>query len=111
MTSVDLLDWVKARYNLSSDYQLAKKLHLTQSAISIHRIKPHGFTEKTALNIAKLLDLPPAYVLAMTHAERAKDAELAKIWNTLAERLEREIRLTKQRASNASERRAASRLV
>jgi hypothetical protein len=64
---------------------MAKLLGLTRSAMSTHRTgKVKSFGEETALRIAELLDLNPAYVLACLAAERAKRPDVAKVWKKVA---------------------------
>lgn len=89
MKTVDFLDAVKARHNLPSDYALAKFMGLTQSQISRYRNKPEYFGDAVALKVAELLDLPADYVLACSHAERATDAEISKVWAGMAEKLKK----------------------
>jgi hypothetical protein len=87
MRTIDYLNAVQSRYALTSDYQLAHKLGLTRSNISVLR-NCKGFQgEETATFIAKLLDLPPARVVAHANAERwtrANKPELAQMWLDVA---------------------------
>ncbi len=74
-----LLDLVKSRYDLKSDYKLAKFLEVDPSRISNYRNGRSHLDEKLALVVAKLLDFNAGAVLAWTQAERTKcpDARIA----------------------------------
>lgn len=86
-TSVELLDMVKARYGIASDYAAAKKLSLTRSFISKIRQGKSYFGLDTSLQIAELLELDPLKVIGSTRfeqAERAHDAQLKDLWQPYA---------------------------
>ncbi|PSV47292.1 transcriptional regulator [Photobacterium indicum] len=55
--TIELLDMVKARYNLTSDYQLAKKLNVTGARVSNWRCKKNSMDWDIAFAIADLLEL------------------------------------------------------
>lgn len=78
-----LLDAVKARYNLPSDFALSKKLDVTRQYIGDLRVR--GLSEPVALQVATLLDLNPGEVLASIRAERAKNPEVKAVWQKVAE--------------------------
>lgn len=84
MKTVDFLDAVKARHNLPSDYAAAKFLELTQAQVSRYRTGRDYFGDEVALRVAEHLAMPPAYVLACVHAERASTAQLRSIWTKIA---------------------------
>lgn len=107
--TVDLLDLIKARYNLPSDYALAKKLSVTQSCISLQRKNHRSMAESTLIRVAELLDLPLSYLLICAQIERANDDKLAHVWRTLATQCEAEIKHKKQRNEQDSERREGPR--
>lgn len=86
-TTNQLLDELKARYGLPSDYALGKFLgHKGQSRISHYRSGRSQFDDEEAAKVAGLLDKSPAYVIACAHAERTKSAEQRRIWETIAEK-------------------------
>lgn len=70
MKTVEYLDAVKAAYNLTSDYQLAKKLGENPARVSQYRSKPVSMDDDLAIKIAYLLDENPLTVLADAHIER-----------------------------------------
>lgn len=82
MNSSELLDTTKASLNIQSEYGLAKALKISQQALA--QIRDRGLSDERALQIATLLNLDPAAVLASVHAERAKDPAVRKVWEKLA---------------------------
>ena len=77
---------IVARYNLTSDYQLAKLLGVKPSTISAHRTgDAKTFGEEIGYRIAELLDLPAEYVLSCLAAERSKDVKIKKVWARIAD--------------------------
>lgn len=86
-TTVDFLDAVKARHALPSDYSLAPVLGITRAEVSRLRNRKSALGDSTALQVAKLLDIDPAQVIASAHAERAKHPEEKAVWQSITERL------------------------
>lgn len=84
-TSKDFARSIKIRYNITSDYALAKLLGITRSTMSLHKTgNVKSFGEDTGFRIAELLDLDAGYVLSCLAAERSKDAKVKKVWERLA---------------------------
>ena len=75
LTTVELLNRVKAAYNLPSNYALAKKLCVSSQAVGDYYNKGTTLNDKTAFMVAELLDLNPAYVVACSNMERAEKKE------------------------------------
>ena len=86
-TTVEFLDALKVRYNLPSDYKLAKFLIIGQQTISNYRQKGHAFDDAIALKVAELLELPPGHVLACIHEERSKRPQVKAAWHQVARAL------------------------
>lgn len=86
-TTTQLLDKVKSRYHLPSDYALAKRLGMSSERISKYRRKGGALAEENALRVAELLELDEGYVLACMEAERAQSDAARKAWERLADRL------------------------
>ena len=87
MKTTDYLDAVKEAYGLTSDYQLSKKLGVTQSRITSYRSKRTFMDDSMALKIAYLLDAEPLRVLASIHAEREErqgNDVMVNFWNDVA---------------------------
>lgn len=74
LTTVELLDLIKHRFDIGSDYALAKRLGVSPSLICKHRDRPFGMSNDLALKCAELLKYDPAFVLLCVNAERAKCA-------------------------------------
>ena len=83
-STIALLDAVKSRYMLTSDYQLAAKLGSTRGAVSMYRTGERYLDDFTALKVAKLLDMPEIKVIATANAERAKRPHEKARWKELA---------------------------
>lgn len=84
-TTNELLDKVKARYGLPSDYALAAKLGMTRAGISGYRNGRSKLGDDAALRVAELLDLNPGYVLACMEAERTHSDAARAAWEKLAD--------------------------
>ena len=81
----DFIERIRDRYDVRSDYGLAKILGITRNAISAHKHKrSKHFSEETAYRIAELLDLPPEYVMSCLAAERAKDERVREAWGRVS---------------------------
>lgn len=82
-TSIELLDMVKGRYRLPSDYAAAKKLGLSTQFISKVRQGQSEFGVDSSLLVAELLDLEPLRVIGCTriqHAHKTHDKNLMQMW-------------------------------
>ena len=87
MTTVEFLDAIKAHHGLASDYKLGMVLELSDSAVGHYRKGRARFDDRTALKVAELLEIEPAYVMACVHAERSLsmgNPELADVWAMVA---------------------------
>jgi hypothetical protein len=86
-TTCDFLDAIKARHGVPSDYALAKTLGVTQQMISRYRTGRDFLSDSVAIQVAKLLELEPAVIIAAVHCERAKKPDEKAVWNTIFEKL------------------------
>ena len=86
-TTVEFLDGLKDRLKIKSDYQLAKELGVSHTRISNWRRGRNTFDERIAVQVAHLLTLDPAYVLACMAAERSKRADVKTAWKKAAQRI------------------------
>lgn len=86
-TTNELLDQVKEKYHLASDYALAKKLGIRASAISGYRHERSSLANEIALKVAELLELDAGFVLASMEAERSHSEAAKAAWERAAERL------------------------
>ncbi|GDY26027.1 hypothetical protein AHAT_19170 [Agarivorans sp. Toyoura001] len=76
ITTLDLLNGLKARYNLPSNYKAAKHLGITPTAVNSWH-KGVSMSSKTGLRVAELLDMDVDFVHVCLLLEKAKD-ELEK---------------------------------
>lgn len=89
MQTVDqLLDAVKTRHKIGSDYKLAQFLGMTDSAIRNYRHKRSLPDEVACVKIAQALDLDGDVLAAQIQAQRARDTDTKAFWQRLAARLE-----------------------
>lgn len=70
----ELLDLLKQRHRLNSDYQVAKLLGIPTSQMSNYRSGRRGFDDAMALRVAQLLGVEAGLVMTWLHAERAAKA-------------------------------------
>lgn len=91
MTTCELLDAVKARYKLPSDYALAHFMGIARSGISSYRSGKTKLDDSIAIKVAKVLELDPGHVLACIHAERARRDDVREIWQKTAKALKRSV--------------------
>ncbi|HLP99251.1 MAG TPA: DUF3693 domain-containing protein [Sideroxyarcus sp.] len=82
--TIELLNEVKAKYGLKSNYALARKLGQTDTDVARWMKGKNTLGDAAALNVADLLELDPAYVVACVHAEREKSDALKKVWERIA---------------------------
>lgn len=83
-TTNQLLNKVKSRLEITSDYRLAKVLGCRASAIYGYRAGRSRLDESMCLKVAELLNEPAGAILAEVAAERAKRPEIRKAWETAA---------------------------
>jgi plasmid maintenance system antidote protein VapI len=69
-TSIELVNNIKARYNLPSDYAVAKKLGVTPSSIQHITKSRRQFGDSTAFHAAKLLEMNPVVISYKIRMER-----------------------------------------
>lgn len=86
-TTVDFLNDVKAKYGLTSNYALARKLNQTDTAIARWMHGKNTLGDESAVKVAELLEIEPAFVMACAAAERSKSAKVKKAWEWTAHHL------------------------
>lgn len=87
MTTNEILDRLKAEYNLTSDYQLAKKLDISRARVSNYRNMNTNMDDDLVLKVEDLLEMPEGTLLLEMHAERSKCPEAAKILHKISKQL------------------------
>lgn len=95
--TTELLDDIKSKHGLSSDYALAKFAGISKQAISNYRARKSFLDDEMAEKVARLLELSPAYVIACAHAERAKSDPQRRIWESIADKFAVGIMSTRRR--------------
>lgn len=84
----ELLDAVKARHGIGSDYKLARFLGLTEGAVRNYRHMRSMPDELACVKIAGALDLDGDVLAAQVQAQRARDEETRAFWQRIAARLQ-----------------------
>lgn len=84
----ELLDAVKVRHGISSDYKLARFLGLTDGAIRNYRHLRSMPDELACVKIAQALDMDGDVLAAQVQAQRARDDETRAFWHRIASRLQ-----------------------
>jgi len=84
LTTNQILDLIKKKYNFTSDYQLHKFTGWSHATISGYRNKPQYMSEAICVQSANLLELPEGFILACVHAERAKSKAIKDAWKDTA---------------------------
>lgn len=84
--TLQLLEAVKRRHGISSDYALAKILGVSRQVLSSYRT---GTTlgDDMAVKVAEQLGVDPAAVLAAVAAERTKSAAARRAWGAAVKKL------------------------
>jgi transcriptional regulator with XRE-family HTH domain len=86
-TPAELLDAIRERHNLPSDYAVAKTMGVPRQLVSRWRQGHGGMSDDHAARVAELLGLDPGHVLARLYAERATSDHARSLWLDLARRL------------------------
>jgi plasmid maintenance system antidote protein VapI len=84
-TSITLLDALRAKFQLRSDYAAAKHLGVTN--MTVNRWRAGGaMSDEMAIKFAHELGLAPAYLLACMGAQRSDpDTEQSGTWRQIAD--------------------------
>ena len=85
MKSIEYLDAVKSRKNITSDYALAKELGVTKQAVSRYYKTGGGFDDEVARRVAEILDMHPGLVMLDMHRQRATTPETQALWQKIFE--------------------------
>lgn len=83
-STTEILDAIKRRNSIASDYALAKLLGRSRAGISSYRVGRSGMDNLTAFKAAELLGESPAKIIAIVEAERARTPEKRKKWEQIA---------------------------
>jgi transcriptional regulator with XRE-family HTH domain len=88
LSVVAVLDSIKTRHDLKSDYALCKLLECSTQLVANWR---HGRAlpdEKRCQKLADLAGIDADVLIAKMNAQRAKDSAARAIWERIAERLQ-----------------------
>ena len=81
MKTVDnYLDLLKKKYEIKSDYALAKFLGISKQRITTYRQGRSSFSTEFCIIVAKFLGLEPLEVIAAMQAMREKDSLSRTFW-------------------------------
>lgn len=76
----DYLDMLKRKYDLKSDYALAKFLGISKQRITTYRQGRSSFNTEFSIIVAKFLALEPMEIIAAMNAVREKDNLAQNFW-------------------------------
>jgi hypothetical protein len=79
-TSIEILDALKLKLGVKTDYAIHKKLRVTRQYVSKIRNGRDCWSDDLCVLIAELLEVSPILVLATVHAERSKSEVAKKHW-------------------------------
>jgi len=82
-----ILDELKSRHGLTSDYKLAKFLDITRTRLSNYRCGTNTIDDDLANKIDKLLELPEGVIALEMHAKRTKCPSVSKTFHEIAQKL------------------------
>lgn len=80
MNTQDYLAQIRAKFGISTDYAIAKKLGVSKQAAGRYSKGLGGFDDEVALRVASLTGIHPGLVLLDMHKERAQTDEAREIW-------------------------------
>ncbi len=76
--TVELMEMVKARFAIESDYKLAQKLGISRSRVSLWRNEHNGMDWDVAFQIADLLDLDDQNVVINLLKDKYENPRIIK---------------------------------
>ncbi|MFK5947934.1 MAG: hypothetical protein QM500_04075 [Methylococcales bacterium] len=82
-----VLDNVRTRHSLTTEYQLAKKLCISHARLYSYRKRGSVIGDDVALVIEKLLNMPEGSLLFEAQAQRTKCKKAAEIMHELSRKL------------------------
>lgn len=101
-TSAALVDELRARLALTSDYQVAKLLGVTRSSVSLWRLGHGHMSDATALKVAEYLDADPLWVLLRVWESRSDSPGARHVAQRVLEELREKGRAVVRRSRQAS---------
>lgn len=86
MKTVEYLDAVKARLDISSDYALAKALGVARESVNAFRSGRSAMGIETCMKVGEILNVDGHAVYAQGQIERAKKPEIRDFWQSISEK-------------------------
>ncbi|WP_194286366.1 DUF3693 domain-containing protein [Rhodocyclus gracilis] len=86
-TTADVIEALKIKLGARSDYAIAKKMGWSTSRVCNYRKGRANLDDLAAFQVAEILDLDPAKLIALKHAVAAKNEEERATWKAILERL------------------------
>lgn len=86
MKPADYLDAAKARLNIASDYELAKRLLERPNNMTGYRTGDRNIPLNVAFKLAVILELDPAQVVADLESQREKNPDKRAFWDSFMSR-------------------------
>ena len=83
-TTSELIDELKSKTKIDSDYAIAETLGITRAAVSSYRRGISHADDRIAILLADALDLDRMQTIAKINADRAKRAEDRAFWRRIA---------------------------
>lgn len=83
-TTVEILDAIKRRLSIASDYKLAQAMGVSRQSVSQWRNGVYHLDVFASAKAAELLGEPHIKIIAIVEAERTKRPEQVKYWKELA---------------------------
>lgn len=87
LTVSGVLELIKDRHSLKSDYQVCKLLDLSTALVSGWRSGRTHPDERMCQKLAEAAGIDPLVLTAAMQAQRSKTAEARSMWEQIAERL------------------------
>lgn len=87
LTVPRVLELIKERHDLKSDYQVCKRLDLSTALVSGWRSGRTLPDERMCARLADAAGIDPLVLAAAMQAQRSKTAEARSMWEQIAERL------------------------
>jgi hypothetical protein len=87
MNTNEILDKLAAQFELKSDYQIAKHLHISTQRVSRYRRGLDTLGDQLAVEVADQLGIDRCFIMASMAAERAKSPDVKRTWAQLAARI------------------------
>lgn len=87
MRSINYLGLAKERLNVKSGNVLAKRLGITQQAISLYESGKRTIDNYTAFKLAEILEIDPMEIIATAEAEREKDETKRDYWRKVLQKV------------------------